>query len=481
MSSVVKNVMYAFGSRYFSLLIQLISITVVSRLLTPEDIGIYSISASLFGFLLLIRDFGIGSYIIQEKNLTNDTIASAFAMSLLLCWGLAGVMYGIKPFLAEFYALPQMESILTFLTINLLLIPFGSITLSILKRNMMFQKVMIVDVVSAAANTTTTIWSALEGHSYMSLAYGSLAGTTATVLMASFYRPQGLPFLPGVKRLKDVASFGWKISGSNIFSQIHSSSPDLIIGKVQGPVEAVYFNKTVSVFKLFNQLFQNALRPVYQSYVAKINNSGENLKDPILLANNLYLILAWAFAGVLVIHSEAVILILFGGQWTAIAPLVQIMCISHALSSVFVFHQTTLVGLGKADKVLRLSMILAIAQFSIILAYSSLPLEAIFVGLIAMPLIRFLAIKNDLRDMLGVGFRDMLFLASLPFRVFLVMLTINYLGAWLLDAYLGSIASFLVLALVSALALLLMLVTSSHSAHQELVNIFINLKKKSNP
>lgn len=47
-----------------------ISVIVVSRLLKPEEIGVFSVAVSLVAYTLILRDFGVGQYFVQLKELT---------------------------------------------------------------------------------------------------------------------------------------------------------------------------------------------------------------------------------------------------------------------------------------------------------------------------------------------------------------------------------------------------------------------------
>nr|WP_067297827.1 oligosaccharide flippase family protein [Marinobacterium profundum] len=462
MSQVIGAAFYAMGTRYLSMLIQLASVMAVSRLLTPEEIGIYSITASIFGLALLIRDFGIGSYLIQEKNVDGELAASAFSMSLLLCWPLALVAFICGPYIAAFYELKGMSDVFNFLAINLIIIPFGSITLSLLKREMKFNKIMVIDVGSSLASASVTISCALTNFGFMSLAYGSVAGTLATVCLATVYRPTWLPVLPSVGRLKDIASFGWRISGSNLFTQLNTSSADMILGKVQGPEVAVFFNKAVSVFKLFNQIFQNSLRVVFQSHIAVVSREKRSVIDTVYKLNGLYLLVAWPFCSLLFFQADAVVFILFGSQWNAIVPLVKIMCLSYSISSIFVFHQGTLAGLGMANYVLKMTAILSVVQISVIFFYRSFDLTFIFFALISVSCIRALIVWNQMVKLMNATFIDMLVSMLFPAKCVFVLLVLNYFCDRLLSYSVGVLVEFLFVSLMTAAVLLLMIIYSDN-------------------
>ena len=71
---------WSFGSTYFNQMIRFISVIWVARLLTPDEIGVFSIALAGFGFLQVFRDFGIGTYLVQHKQLNKAVVASALSV-----------------------------------------------------------------------------------------------------------------------------------------------------------------------------------------------------------------------------------------------------------------------------------------------------------------------------------------------------------------------------------------------------------------
>ena len=73
----------------------------IARLLTPHEIGLFSVSYVFAGLLRTLREMGIPTYIVQEPELTRDRISSAFGLSLVLAALTAGVLAGSGPFCRE--------------------------------------------------------------------------------------------------------------------------------------------------------------------------------------------------------------------------------------------------------------------------------------------------------------------------------------------------------------------------------------------
>ena len=85
--STRNSLFFSFLDRYASLVITIISSMVIARLLTPAEIGVFSVTIVLVSFVTTVRDMGAGQYMVQEKELTTERIRSVWAVQLGLGWG----------------------------------------------------------------------------------------------------------------------------------------------------------------------------------------------------------------------------------------------------------------------------------------------------------------------------------------------------------------------------------------------------------
>ena len=77
MASVRASLLFSFADRYGNLVINIISTVALARLLSPVETGLYSIAAGLINIAQSFREFGISTYILQERDLTREKLASA--------------------------------------------------------------------------------------------------------------------------------------------------------------------------------------------------------------------------------------------------------------------------------------------------------------------------------------------------------------------------------------------------------------------
>ena len=89
MPSIRKALALSFASKYSSLAIHTAAVMVLARLLTPAEIGVYSVGAAVVALAHVVRDFGVGNYRIQEKELTAERISAALDVVVLIAWAIA--------------------------------------------------------------------------------------------------------------------------------------------------------------------------------------------------------------------------------------------------------------------------------------------------------------------------------------------------------------------------------------------------------
>ncbi|MFQ3189261.1 MAG: O-antigen/teichoic acid export membrane protein [Paraglaciecola sp.] len=404
MNGIKKALSWSFASNYLMILVRFASVAIVARLLTPDEIGIFSIAMAGFGFLQMFRDFGVGSYIIQHKNLKPSDLAATFSVSLIICWCLAALSFVSADAIGDFYGRDEVAVIFKFLAINLIIIPFGTINLALLSRKRMFKHLAILNVCSAVIGSMSVVVAAYQGYSYLSPAIGSIAGCLATVVVSNIFRQKELPFLPGRKGIKEVLKFGSLISTSNIVDHLSQTGPELIIGKTLGIEAVAFFNKGSATAQLMNRLILSSVRGVAGPFFAEYNrNNTEKLKSVFLKFQDYIVVLAWPFLIFLGYFADESMLILYGPQWSATAELLPYFCIGLALSCPFALTNQLLISTGNVKANLSLQTKITLLKLLVVVLASTYSLKLTVTLLMILPLIRMCLIAPLLKEILQVS------------------------------------------------------------------------------
>ncbi|NBV19056.1 lipopolysaccharide biosynthesis protein [Janthinobacterium sp.] len=347
MNATRHSFFFSFAEKYTVLLLSIVSTMILSRLLTPAEVGVYSLGAVLVAMAQVVRDFGVGQYLIQEKVLTTEKLRAALTTSLVVAWLLAALVLAASGPLARFYDEPRLHLVLQLLSINFLLIPFSALTLPLLRRQLRFRAIYAINAANSVTNLLVGVSMALLGHSYMSLVAAVLAGSTASLLTSLVVRPRELPWLPGRRGVRAIVSFGAYATGGGLVDEAGVVAPDLVIGKMIDIESLALFGKTQSMLSIFNQAITSAISPVvFPLFAARDREEGG--AGPVYLRTVSYMTaLAWPFFLFLACMALPLVKVLYGPQWSACTPLIRIMCLSSAVYSMFSMARYLFVATGR--------------------------------------------------------------------------------------------------------------------------------------
>lgn len=480
MSNPRRALALSFSAQYLTLAVQFVATVVIARLLTPAEIGVFSIGAAVVALAHLLRDFGTGNYIVQERELTDDRIRAALTVTLALGWGLAALLFAGSNLAGEFYDDPGVSDILALLAINFLILPFGTVPLAYLQRQMNFRPAMVARLASSMASATVSIACALEGLSYMSLAWGSIAGSATTLAVALYFRPQGLPKLPGFSEIPRVATFGGHMATVTILSEVSQVAPDLILGRIQGMAAVGLFSRAQGVIRIFHQAVLSGLSPVVGPYLAMIHREGDGLARPYFYGLSCMTAVAWPFYLGLIITAEDLILTLYGPQWVSAASIVQVWCAAMIINFFSYMSDNVLVATGNVDKLSKIQLILTPVQVLLVLLSAHHPLSVVAGTFAIVQLLRFAITWPILKRILRIDF--LLYLHAVAKSAALALATGgSILCAALICSFFdvsGPLFRLTLIGVIGLVAWLLTLMVVGHPLRDELKVLRIKLRER---
>ncbi|NHQ92388.1 oligosaccharide flippase family protein [Janthinobacterium lividum] len=400
MSATRHSFFFSFAEKYTVLLLGIIATMVLSRLLTPAEVGVYSLGAVLVALAQVVRDFGVGQYLIQEKQLDAVKLRAALATSLLVAWLLAALVLLASAPLAHFYDEPRLTLVLRLLSVNFLLIPFSALTLPMLRRQLRFRAIYGINAANSVVNLLVAVLLALQGYSYMSMVWAALAGSCASLLVSLLVRPRELPWLPGRRGMGDIARFGVYATGGGLVDEAGVAAPDLIIGKLIGIESLALFGKAQSVLNIFNQAITSAISPVvFPLFAARAREGGgqggQGGAERVYLRTISYMTaLAWPFFLFLACMALPLVKVLYGTQWIGCVPLIRIMCLSSAVYSMFSMARYLFVATGQLHAQVRLDAWAGAIKVALLLSAAPFGLVAVAWAVV---------LSNVLRSWLNYG------------------------------------------------------------------------------
>jgi len=358
--STRRSLFFSFLDRYASLLISVASSMVIARLLTPADIGVFSVTMVLLMYVATVRDMGAGQYLLQEKELTTERIRAVWAVQLGLGLALACLVLLASYPVAVFYNEPRMRDILLVVALNYAINPFGSLTYAWLMREMRFESVALMRFSAGLSGALISTWFAWKGHGPISLAFGSLASTVVNALMAIYYRPKSFPWLPGVAEIKRVLVFGSQLTASSLVSTVSASAPELLLGKLQDLASVGLYSRASGLVQMFYRLFVDAVGAVCLPWFAKQSREQGGVVEPFLKATSYVTAFGWSFCVAIVCLAHPIVRLLYGNQWDQSVDLARLLSVAMAFGVPAALCHTALLSTGAVTTIARVTVLSAL-------------------------------------------------------------------------------------------------------------------------
>ncbi len=368
MTTVRRALLLSLIERYLMLAVALGSNLLLARLLTPEQIGVFSVSLAVVGIAQALRDFGVGNYLIQEPELGPDKIATAFTISLTIGLILFGLLFLLAPHIAAWYGEPRMAVTLRIVSLNFLMMPFGTVCLSLLRRKMQFRLAMIANLFASVAGATVSVLLAWFGVGENSLAWGSVMSQCGAAAIAWWLVRADLPLRLTWTRWREVARFGGMTSASGIVTSVSMDANDLVVGKVLGFEPVAMLSRAQGLSYLVHRDLLGAVRNVALPALSKSHREGDDLGAQFTRGVANLTVLAWICYGWLACFSLEAVSLLYGSQWLEAVPLVPVFCLAGALGAVNVITPNLLIAVGAVRTMMILDLFLQPLRLALIAA-----------------------------------------------------------------------------------------------------------------
>ena len=376
-SGVRKALIFSFAQNYTSLIFNFLTVIVVSRLLTPAQIGVFSVSAALVELVHMLRDFGVSEYIVQEKDLNEEKIRTAFTLNLIIAWLLAVVLFLTSNLIGRFYGNTGVGQVVRVLSTVFILLPLGTTAMARLRRDMAFSTLYKIRLGEIVLRSVLTIGLSFAGFSYMSMAWASLAAMVALVVGCAVwgwkYRARGL----SLSQWRLIVPFSLNRTTADIVIRLGMQSPNIVIGKMLGMAAAGFYSRGYGIVNLFREKVVNAVNAV--AFPAFAQKHRERGAAPEFFIRSLVHLtgISWPFFGFAMLMASPLIQLLFGNQWGAAVPVMRWLCGAAILGTLIYQCNDFFTAVGRVGAVTLVEIQYQLACLGIVIMAAFYSIEAV--------------------------------------------------------------------------------------------------------
>lgn len=361
-SSVRQKVALQFVVSNLALVANFVLTIVLARLLSPQDIGIFSMSAVLMAVAHVFRDFGVTAFIKREKELTPESLRNALGVLLLTSWSVSGVMFLSAPYWADFFREALVVPVVQVLALGFVFIPFGAIPMAILSREMSVEKSARITAVATVVFFASSVSLALAGFGPMTMAWANLINIIVTGVMARWALGRPLPWLPAFGQSKSIVHFGLGNLLTALLKAADNALPDILLGRKMTPADVGFFSRANSTVNMVSTALLPTVNYFALPYMAKVHHANGPVAGEYLRATSLINALMLPALAAIAVLAHDIVVLLYGNAWLEAVPAIPWLCLAYAVSSLFTLSAPALTGVGKPYAAIGPTALLVVAK-----------------------------------------------------------------------------------------------------------------------
>lgn len=323
-----------------------ILVIIMSRILSPAEIGVFSMAAVVVGFAHVFRDFGVVAFIKRQKELTPEVLRAAMGVLMVASWSIAAILFLVSGMVADYFAQAGVRSVLRVLAVGFLFIPFGSIPQAVLARELQATKLAYVTLITTTVYFGATIVLALAGFSYMTMAWANLINIIVSSLVFSAVRPRGIPWLPSFVGWRQVTNFGLGAMLTSSLKAIDEALGDLMLGKLANPHSVGIFSRANSTVNIVSHIAGPTIDFTALPYLAKAFHGGADLAVEMQRAVAYLTGLFWPALLATALLAREIVDVLYGPTWLEASAAIPWLCLAAASKITFSLMRPALTGIG---------------------------------------------------------------------------------------------------------------------------------------
>lgn len=363
---VVWKTLEQFSARGAAFLMSLI----LARLLHPDDYGLLALTGVFFQFANILVDGGFGTALVQKKDADEYDYSSVMVISMSIAAVLYAVIFAAAPFIADYYAEPELTAVMRISGLSLLISAYAAKRSAYITRNLMFKLAFTCNIIATIASGLLSIAAAYFGAGVWALVVHNLAqqliGTVLVVILLKWNCRICFKW----ERVREMLRFSVGVVTASFVNYFSTSLYNLVIGKKYSVEDLGYYSKG-GEFPMQVSLYTfGTISSVLLPTIASHKDDMEKVKRIIRrVVGVTSFLISPLMVGLAVTAPEAVE-VLYTAKWLPIVPVLQSNCLYYLATPFMLINVQVFFALGHSAMRLKTEIIRMVMMIGGLLVFA---------------------------------------------------------------------------------------------------------------
>ncbi|MGH7482558.1 MAG: lipopolysaccharide biosynthesis protein [Longimicrobiales bacterium] len=352
-----RGVAWAALEQWGTQVLGLLAFLLLSRLLEPAEFGLLAMAGAVIALLQAIVEQGFADAVVQRRRIGRGHLDAAFWSTVGLGLLAGGLVVSVAGPIAALFSAPELAPIVAVLAATVPITALGSIHHALLRRRIAFRPLAARALIANLVGGVVAVTVAVRGGGVWSLVVQALVtAATGTILLwtAVRWRPR---LRYDVRRFRQIGGYAGNVSAANVVNFANRYADDVIIGLALGPIALGYYTVAYRLLWSWTRVLAGVASTVAFPAFARLHADLERLRKDFYAAVRVVALISFPLFVGMALLAPALIVSVFGEQWSPAAPALRVLCAIGILHSVGYLNTSLLMAAGKPAWVLRLNLL----------------------------------------------------------------------------------------------------------------------------
>jgi O-antigen/teichoic acid export membrane protein len=325
----------------------------LARLIAPKEFGVFGLAVVVLNFGLVLSGLGLGSALVQRRDLTRHHVTTAFTTSAAFGVVLAGFVALVSIPASGFFDEPRLRMLLPLLGLTFVLRGLELTPNDMLTRAMRFRSYYISSTIATVASSVVALAVGAAGGGVAALVAMMLVESTLACILAWVFAIGEGVWRPafGFQRraFGDLAGFSAYTTASRLVSYGRGNGDNLVVGRVLGATALGYYALAYRIMLLPLQRFGEIVSASAFPALASVQHDLDRLRTGYLEAMRLVSAVCFPITIGLAVTAPVAVPLVLGARWRPATVPLQILALAGPLLSVNRLTATLAKAIGRAN------------------------------------------------------------------------------------------------------------------------------------
>lgn len=367
---------------------------VLARYLEPRDFGLVQMGTPIVIFLMAISELGVSPAIIRADNPDRKMWSSVLWTHVASAIVAAGLLILAAPALGDYYRDQEVVPILYGLAGIIVLQSFITVPYAWLQRELHFEYLAIVDVVTNLFSMVVAIAAAYYGAGAWSLVYQQLALYISKGIMQWAAARPPVAFVYSFNAIRGILRFSLNLVGAQVVNFFSRMAEPLLIGRFLDAAAVGYYSIATRLVVFPVQIFAWSLAGTLLPALSKVKNEPHRLRTACVRILCIVTLMTFPVCAGLAALAEPLIIFALGHKMAPAAPVLVLLAPVSAIQCITSTYGTILMAVGRTDVLFRLSAITGVITVGAMAIGVQFGLQGVAIGTLIANAIIFLPVSK---------------------------------------------------------------------------------------